>query len=196
MTLPPMTVKLGILLSGGGTTYANLETAIREGRLPADIAVVVSSKAGVGGIDFALKHSRPLVIAANSAEVTSALRDHGVQWVVMCGWLKYWDPPEPWRGRTINIHPSLLPAHGGKGMYGLRVHQAVVAAGEKTTGCTVHLVSGAYDSGSVLAQVKVPVKPGDTAETLQDRVMAAERALYPQIIAETIARLGSEKKKP
>ncbi len=182
-----MTVRLGILLSGGGSTYANIETAIADGRLPATVAVVVSSKAGVGGIDHALRHSRPLVIAASSAEVTTALRDHHVEWVVMCGWLKYWDPPESWRGRTINIHPSLLPAYGGKGMYGLRVHQAVVAAKERETGCTVHLVRGAYDTGTILAQAKVAVKPNDTAESLQDRVMAAERELYPRVIAETIA---------
>ena len=76
------------------------------------------------------------------------LQAHQAEWVAMCGWLRYYDPPQPYHGRVLNVHPSLLPNYGGKGMYGLRVHEAVLAAGEAESGCTVHFVSGAYDSGA------------------------------------------------
>jgi phosphoribosylglycinamide formyltransferase-1 len=104
----------------------------------------------------------------------------------MCGWMRFWDQPADVRGRVFNIHPSLLPAFGGRGMYGLHVHRAVLAAGVALSGCTVHLVAGAYDSGPVLAQRQVAVMPGDTPETLQARVQASERELYPQAIAAAI----------
>jgi phosphoribosylglycinamide formyltransferase 1 len=181
-----MKARLGILLSGGGSTYDNLETHIANGSLDAEVAVVVASKPGIGGIAHAQRHRRPLVIAGSTAEVSAALREHRVEWVIMCGWLKYWDPPAMYQGKTLNIHPSLLPAHGGKGKYGIHVHRSVIAAGDKETGCTVHHVHGAYDTGPILAQVKVPVLEKDTADSLQKRVMAAERELYPKVIGDLI----------
>ncbi len=183
-----MLPRLGILLSGSGSTYANLEIAIADGRLQADIAVVVSSKEGAAGLDIARRHARIAEVASNAEEVTAALRRHRVSWVVMCGWMKFWDPPGEFAGHTVNIHPSLLPAFGGKGMYGIHVHRAVLAASAAETGCTVHLVSGHYDSGRMLGQLRVPVEPGDTAEALQERVQAAERELYPQVIARLISK--------
>jgi phosphoribosylglycinamide formyltransferase 1 len=181
-----MAPRLGILLSGSGSTYANLEQAISDGRLEADIAVVVSSKADAGGLDIARRHGRATAHAASAEAVTVALRQHGVQWVLMCGWMKYWDPPAEFAGRTVNIHPSLLPAFGGKGMYGIHVHRAVLAANARETGCTVHLVSGGYDSGRILGQQRVGVRPDDTPESLQERVQQAERGLYPQVVAALI----------
>ena len=127
---------------------------------------------------------------ATLAEVTAALRAHGAQWVAMCGWMRYWDPVDEFRGRTVNIHPSLLPAFGGKGMYGHHVHQAVLAHGCKVTGCTVHVVAGGYDSGAILEQVAVRVEVGDDVERLAARVQAAERELYPQVLAALIASGG------
>ena len=175
--------RLGILLSGSGSTYANLETAIAQGRLAADITVVVSSKEGVAGLAIARQHGRTTVVAADPNAVTAALRATGVQWVAMCGWMRFWDPPGEFIGHTVNIHPSLLPAFGGKGMYGLHVHRAVLAAKVAETGCTVHLVSGDYDSGRMLGQRRVAVQKDDTLESLQQRVQAAERELYPQALA-------------
>ncbi|MBA3709939.1 MAG: phosphoribosylglycinamide formyltransferase, partial [Planctomycetes bacterium] len=119
-------------------------------------------------------------------QVTAALRAHRADFVAMCGWLRFWDPPGEFAGRTINIHPSLLPAFGGKGMYGIKVHEAVLAAGCTISGCTVHLVTSDYDSGPILAQTVVPVLPDDDAVALQRRVQSAECALYPRVLSALI----------
>ena len=181
-----MTARLGILLSGSGTTYANLVAAIRAGRLDAEIAVVVSSRADAYGLERAKAFGHPCLVAKEAAAITAALREARAEWVAFCGWMRFYDPPAELRGRVVNIHPSLLPAFGGKGMYSIHVHEAVLAAGATTTGCTVHLVAGAYDSGPILAQSRVPVMAGDTAESLQHRVQEAERELYPRVIADLI----------
>jgi phosphoribosylglycinamide formyltransferase-1 len=178
-----MPARLGILLSGSGSTYANLVAAIGRGELPAEIAVVVSSRAEAGGVERARANGHPVVIAAEPAAVTAALRAHRAEWVAMCGWMRFYDPPAELRGRVFNVHPSLLPAFGGRGMYGIHVHRAVLAGGVAETGCTVHLVAGDYDSGPHLAQARVPVLADDTPESLQTRVQAAERALYPRALA-------------
>lgn len=179
--------RLGILLSGSGSTYENLAIACREGRLDADIAVVVASKEGLGGGERARRLGHPLEVAAQPEAVTAALRAHGAQWVAMCGWLKYWDPPGAFAGRTVNVHPSLLPSFGGGGMYGAKVHAAVIAHGCALSGCTVHLVAGGYDTGPILAQRAVPVLPDDTPASLGARVQEAERGLYPAAIQALIA---------
>jgi formyltetrahydrofolate-dependent phosphoribosylglycinamide formyltransferase len=179
--------RLGILLSGSGSTYENLAVACREGRIAAEIAVVVASRADLGGCERARRLGHPLVVAAQPEQVTAALRSHGAGWVAMCGWLKYWDPPADFAERTVNVHPSLLPSFGGKGMYGTKVHTAVLAHGCAVSGCTVHLVAGGYDTGPILAQRAVPVLPDDTPCTLAARVQEAERALYPAAIQELIA---------
>ena len=174
---------LGILLSGSGSTYENLATACADGRIPARIAVVIASRAGLGGIARAERLGHPVVVAAETDAVSAALRAHGARFVAMCGWLRYWDPPADFTGRVVNIHPSLLPSFGGKGMYGERVHAAVIAHGNTVSGCTAHLVAGSYDEGPILAQATVPVEPDDDAHGLAERVQAAERALYPLVVA-------------
>jgi phosphoribosylglycinamide formyltransferase 1 len=184
-------MRLGVLLSGSGSTYANLVEAINAGSLPASIAVVISSRADAYGLQRAAAYGHPAQVATSADAVTAALRAHGADLVVMCGWLKYWDPPPPFAGRTVNVHPSLLPRHGGHGMYGARVHAAVLAAGDTTSGCTVHLVQGAYDSGAILGQATVPVLAGDTPATLQARVQDAERRLYPATITTFIQQLAA-----
>ena len=118
--------------------------------------------------------------------VTAALLAHGAEWVAMCGWLRYWDPPAPFAGRTVNIHPGLLPAFGGKGMYGAKVHAAVLAHGCTVSGCTAHLVAGGYDTGPILAQSVIPVLIDDDAARLGARVQGAERELYPEVVAALI----------
>jgi phosphoribosylglycinamide formyltransferase-1 len=173
--------RLGVLLSGAGSTYANLASRLSPER--AEIALVVAPKESCGGVALARQASHPVAIAASPDEVTRALREAGVEWVAMCGWMLFWDPPGEFIDRTLNIHPSLLPAFGGKGMFGARVHQAVLAQGCKLSGCTVHLVTGSYDSGPILAQQAVPVHEHDTPDLLQARVQAAERDLYPRAIA-------------
>lgn len=175
-----MRPRLGILLSGGGTTYQNLAERCADGSLAADIAVVVASRPDAGGIARAARFGHPCVVAQDPAE---ALRAHRAEWVAMCGWMRYWDPPPPWAGRTVNVHPSLLPAFGGKGMYGRHVHEAVLAHGCTVTGCTVHLVAGGYDTGPILDQAVVRVEAGDTPDSLAARVQAAERELYPRTLA-------------
>ena len=178
-----MAPRLGILLSGSGSTYENIAQEITAGRLSADIAVVIASRTGVGGIDRAQRLGHPCHVAAEPEQVTALLLEHQVDWIIMCGWLKYYDPPANFEGRCLNIHPSLLPSFGGPGMYGMRVHRAVHASGVKLSGCTVHVVSGDYDSGPILGQQAVPVLPSDEPQDIADRVMTAERALYPRVIA-------------
>jgi len=184
-----MRARLGIMLSGSGSTYANLVDEIVAGRLDAEIAVVVSSRADAGGVKRAQHYGHPVVVASVATEVTAALLAHKCAAVAMCGWMRFYDPPQALQGRVINIHPSLLPAFGGKGMYGIYVHRAVLAAGEHETGCTAHVVSGDYGAGPQLGQARVPVLTDDTPETLQARVQMAERELYPQVITQLIAQL-------
>jgi phosphoribosylglycinamide formyltransferase-1 len=174
------------MLSGSGSTYANLVEAITSGVLPADIVVVVASRADAGGVQRAEAFGHPVVVANSEEAVTSALLAHRCDIVAMCGWMRYYDPPVRLKGCVINIHPSLLPAFGGKGMYGNHVHRAVLAAGVNESGCTVHVVSGDYDAGPQLGQQRVAVLPHDTPATLQQRVQAAERQLYPRILAALI----------
>jgi phosphoribosylglycinamide formyltransferase-1 len=186
--MPVMTQRLGILLSGSGTTYQNLADRIADGSLPATIAVVVASRPDAYGIERARKLGHPCVVAKDP---TAALRAHGAQWVAMCGWMRFWDPPGEFAGRTVNVHPSLLPAFGGKGMYGHHVHEAVLAHGCKVSGCTVHVVRGGYDTGPIIDQLAVRVEDGDTPDTLAARVQAAERELYPRALARLVAAAPS-----
>ncbi|MEK7415137.1 MAG: phosphoribosylglycinamide formyltransferase [Planctomycetota bacterium] len=179
-----MPARLGILLSGSGTTYQNLVDCIANGSLPAEIVVVVASRSSAFGLERAKQLGHPCVVAKDP---TAALRAHRAEYVAMCGWMSYWDPPSEFRGRTVNVHPSLLPAFGGKGMYGHHVHEAVLKHGCKITGCTVHLVSGGYDTGPILDQTAVRVHDGDTPESLAIRVQDAEREIYPKAIASLIS---------
>ncbi len=182
-----MLARLAILLSGSGSTYANLAERCVAGTLAAEIVLVISSRADAGGVALAQRCGHPCVVAGRAEEVTAALLAYRADLIAMCGWMRFYDPPAAFAGRVLNIHPSLLPAFGGKGMYGIHVHRAVLASGVKETGCTVHLVTGDYDSGPVLGRRRVPVMAGDSAEILQARVQTAERELYPQAIAELLA---------
>ncbi|MGH7133160.1 MAG: formyltransferase family protein, partial [Phycisphaerales bacterium] len=120
------------------------------------------------------------------------LADHRVDLVVLAGYLTRLEIPPAYRGRIVNIHPALLPAHGGHGMYGRRVHEAVLAAGDTESGCTVHLVDDEYDRGPIIAQTRVPVLKGDIPETLAARVFEAECATYPAALAKLLRTLDNE----
>lgn len=170
------------MISGGGRTLANLAAAARSGALDARIVGVVSSTPA-GSEGYARAEALGLPVTHLPGHPTAAgLEQTVMTWkpdlVVLAGYLKKLEVPASLAGRIVNIHPALLPAFGGKGLYGRRVHEAVLAAGAGLTGCTVHLVDGEYDHGPVLLQRTCPVLPGDTPETLAARVFDVERTAF------------------
>lgn len=193
-----MTVRLGILLSGNGTTLQRFIDEITAGRLDAKIAVVISSRPNVLGIERARKARIPTEIVEwrrfgnnedFSVAVTDVLDRAKVDLVIQAGLLRKYLFPEQYRGRVLNVHPALLPKYGGQGMYGHHVHEAVLAAGETESGCTIHITDEEYDHGPIILQRTVPVLPGDTPDTLADRVQAAEREAYPEAVRVMMERL-------
>lgn len=191
--LPPMRLRVAAAVSGRGSNLAALLDALGPAA-PAAVVLVLSNRAQAGGLEIARKRTIPthvLADAADPGEWLEALSRASVDLVVLAGFLKR-VPPEvvgAYRNRIINIHPALLPRHGGPGMYGLRVHQAVLAAGDTESGATVHLVNEEYDRGPVLGQVRVPVVPGDSPESLAARVLDAEHRLLPAAVL-AAARAG------
>ncbi len=185
-------LRLAVLISGGGTSLANLIDRVRDGRLSGvEIVAVVSSRSAVGGVAIAEQAGIPVRViprsaAPDAASLSTAIGDVcdrvRAELVVMAGFLRLWRIPGAYRDRVLNMHPALLPRFGGRGMYGLRVHEAVLAAGEHESGCTVHVADDEYDHGPIVAQRRVPVRLDDTPESLAARVMAAERELYPEVI--------------
>jgi phosphoribosylglycinamide formyltransferase-1 len=182
-------LRVVFLLSGSGTTLENLCERIDEGSVPARVVAVVSDKKDAFGLERARRRGIPAVAvererdpAAFDAAMDAAVRPHGPGLVAMGGFLRLWRLPADLRGRAMNVHPSLLPAFGGKGLYGDRVHRAVLDAGVKVTGCTVHLVDDEYDHGPIVAQAPVPVLDDDTPEILAARVQEAERRLFPECV--------------
>jgi phosphoribosylglycinamide formyltransferase-1 len=186
---PPL--KLAVLISGSGRTLKNFIDLAAEDRLPVDIQLVVSSNPAAGGLEHARRAQIPTQAlirqdfdsdAAYGDAVFAACRDAGVDYVVMAGFLKLCPVPEDFAGRVLNIHPALIPAFCGHGMYGHRVHQAVLDYGAKVTGVTVHFVDNQYDAGPIIWQQPVPVFDDDTAETLADRVFEVEKEAYPHVL--------------
>ena len=157
-------LRLAVLLSGSGRTLDNLLERIASGHLAATIELVVSSREDVRGVRIAEAAGIPVS-------------------VVMAGFLHLVRIPAGFAGRVINIHPSLLPAFGGKGFHGMHVHRAVIDRGCTISGCTVHLVDDEYDHGRILLQKSVPVLPDDTPDSLAARVFAAECEALPEAIA-------------
>jgi phosphoribosylglycinamide formyltransferase-1 len=174
--------RLGVLLSGTGRTLENLSECIRAGTVPAQIACVVSDRPGIRGLDLARQAGIPHYVEPESARIFEILREHGVDLVCLCGYLRLLDIPAEFAGRVLNIHPALLPKHGGKGYHGHHVHEAVLASGDSESGCSVHHCTAEYDQGPVLVQKRVPVEPGDTADTLAARVFEQECQAYPEAI--------------
>jgi phosphoribosylglycinamide formyltransferase-1 len=184
-------IRLAVLASGGGTTLQNLLDEIAAGRLEARMQVVIASRPGVKALErastakvmnFVVDRKQIADVAAFSRAVFQLIGDAGVDLVCLAGWLCMLEVPERYRGRVMNIHPALLPSFGGKGMYGARVHQAVLDHGCKVSGCTVHFVDEQYDNGPIILQRACPVLEEDTAETLAHRVFEEERIAYPEAI--------------
>lgn len=187
----PRVLNLGVLLSGSGRTLENLQQAILAGTLRARIAVVVSSRRDAYGLVRAEQHGLEAVavprrdypdVAAFNQALNAVLTRYELDLIALAGFLSLYQPPTALAARVLNIHPALLPAFGGPGMYGARVHQAVLASGAKLTGCTVHFADAQYDHGPIILQEAVPVLDDDTVDTLAARVFAAECRLYPQAI--------------
>lgn len=184
-------VRLAILISGNGRTLQNFIDLIEKGDLPARIQVVISSRAGAFGVERARKHGLSVEVVprrtypspeAFSNAITGVLDRYGIDLVLMAGFLCLYRIPPRYANRVMNIHPALLPAFGGPGMYGHRVHEAVLAAGVKESGCTVHLADNLYDHGPILLKRTVPVLPQDTPQSLAERVFREECVAYPEAV--------------
>lgn len=187
-------LSVAVLVSGGGSTLANLIARIDDHRLRGvRIGRVISSRSNVGAVEIARNAELPTTIIRKAdfpslrefgAAIASQLDEDGVELVVMGGFLCLWDFPPRYEGRVLNIHPALLPNFGGRGMHGMRVHEAVLQSGATESGCSVHIADRQYDHGPIVARQRVAVLPDDTPETLAARVAAAERELYPRVIQE------------
>lgn len=189
-------VRLGVLISGGGTTLANFLEAISSGQLEAEIAVVIASRPNCGGVQRAEEHGLPCVVHSRreyaevetfSEAVFETLREQKVELVLLAGFLSLVRIPEDFGGRVLNIHPSLIPAFCGKGWFGHHVHEGVLARGAQFSGCTVHLADNEYDHGPIVLQDVVPVHDEDTAATLAARVFEAECRAYPEAVRRYIS---------
>lgn len=189
-------MNIGFLVSHGGSNMQAIIDACKSGKLQATPAVVISNNSNSGALARAKAEGVPYYYLSGKTHpgpgdlddaILDAFLRHAVDVVVLAGYMKKLGPKtlSHFRGRIVNVHPALLPKFGGEGMYGIHVHEAVIAAGEKESGVTIHFVDEQYDTGAILAQTRVPVKPDDTPETLAARVLEQEHILY----AETLQRI-------
>lgn len=192
-------VPVAVLISGGGSNLAAILEAGRSPDCPYRVAVVASNRPDAGGLAHAVAAGVPVEVidhrpfagdrASHEREIDARLRAHGVELVVLAGYMRVLTPwlVERWAGRMLNIHPSLLPKYPG-----LDTHARAIAAGDAEAGCTVHLVTAGVDEGPVLDQARVPVLANDTPESLAARVLAAEHQLYPKVLARLAAGLAPD----
>ncbi len=187
----PRALKVAVLLSGSGTSLENLFEHIDREALPAEIAVVLSSKTDAFGLERARRRGVPAVAVPRKQHpdvddfndaLHAELAPYDVDLVALLGFLSPFQLRGRYEGRVLNVHPALIPSFAGQGFYGARVHRAVLEAGVKLSGATVHFVDEHYDEGPIICQEAVPVLEDDTADTLAERVVAAERRLVPQAI--------------
>ena len=186
-----MAIKLAVLLSGNGTTLQNILDRSAAGDLDATVVCVLASREKAYGLERARAAGIPAIAVprkdfedteAFGRAIWSAVNEYAPDLVVLAGFMNLLPIPEAYAGRIMNVHPALIPAFSGQGMYGDKVYQAVLDYGVKTTGVTVHFVNDEYDRGPVIAQSPVPVMEDDTVETLAARVQEEERKLYPAAI--------------
>lgn len=190
-------LRLGVLVSGSGSNLQSIIDAVEAGNLKSEIVCVLSNKEQAFGLERARKHRIPAYFinpkeADYDVKVLNCLQEHDVELVVLAGYLKIVDANmiEVYKGRMINIHPSLLPKFGGKGYYGIKVHEAVLAAGEKESGATVHFVEVGIDTGEIILQEKVPVYETDIPDELQKRVL---HEVEHKILVKAIKKLEEER---
>jgi phosphoribosylglycinamide formyltransferase-1 len=188
-------LKIGFLASGNGSSARAIMAAIQAGDLSAEARLLVSNNKSAPALAFAGEAGIPALTIATQADPDAAddrlaqsMTDHGVELIVLSGYLRQLGPKtlSRYAGRVLNIHPGPLPAFGGHGMYGRRVHEAVIAAGVAESGICIHLVDEEYDRGPVIARMSAPVEPGDTAESLEARVTGLE----PRFFVETLSRIA------
>ena len=186
-------LSIGVLSSREGTNLQTIIDACKEGRLHARVQVVVSNSSGSTSMERARREGIPFKHISGRTHpdpdelddaIATAFEEHGVELVVLAGYMKKLGPRtlDRYRRRILNIHPALLPRYGGEGMYGSRVHEAVLESGDAASGVTVHLVDEEYDHGPIVAQRKVPVLVDDTSDTLARRVLEQEHALHPETL--------------
>lgn len=189
-------LKLGFLASRNGTAMRAIIAAIESGALQAQPLIAVSNNRKAGALEFAAEHGLATAVVPTQADpdaadesLRQALENAGVELVVLSGYLRRLGPRtlERYHNRILNIHPGLLPEFGGEGMYGRKVHEAVIAAGASQSGATIHIVDEVYDHGPILERRAVPVLPGDTPETLEARVTAME----PGFFVETLSHIAT-----
>jgi phosphoribosylglycinamide formyltransferase-1 len=187
---------VAVLVSGTGRHLENFARLARAGELDVDVVLALSNREGVAALDRARRFDVPALVldpqrelddAAFGARAFEAIEAAGATTVLLAGFLRKLDLPERWLGRVLNIHPALLPAFGGKGYWGDRVHAAVLERGVQFTGCTVHVVDDVYDNGRLVLQRVVPVRPDDTVERLAARVFEEEKRALPEAIGRALA---------
>jgi phosphoribosylglycinamide formyltransferase-1 len=183
-------MNIGFLASHGGSNMQAIIDACKSGKLEAIPAAVISNNGDSAALVRARTEGIPYYHMSGKTHpgpgeldetILSTFLSHSIDIIVLAGYMKKLGPKtlSHFQGRILNIHPALLPKFGGEGMYGMNVHKAVIAAGEKESGVTIHLVDEHYDTGAIIAQARVPVMPDDTPETLAARVLEQEHLLYP-----------------
>lgn len=195
-------LRVAVLASGSGSNFQALVERFGDPASPVRVALLVASKPEIGALERASRAGVPATVLPEAVRrdggvveadfLLETLREGGADLVVLAGWLRLvpFRVVATYRGRMLNIHPALLPAFGGKGMYGRRVHRAVLESGARVTGATVHLVDEEYDRGPIVAQWPVPVLPGDDEASLAARVLAVEHRLLPAVVAAAARRPG------
>ena len=185
--------RIAVFISGGGTNLQALIDASKTAKLSAEISLVVSSNSKAFGLTraenaeiatFVFKEKKYESKSEASQDLLTKLKKHKIDFIALAGYLKLLSPElvSAYNGKIINMHPALLPKYGGQGMYGIHVHQAVLASGDKESGVSFHIVDEDYDRGRIVEQFKVPVLENDTPESLQERVLKKEHEEYPKIL--------------
>lgn len=187
-------MNIAVFASGRGSNFQAILKAIDDGRLPARVSLLISNNSNAGALEIARSQKIPAIHLsqkqfssdiAYEERLLELLKQHSVELIALAGYMKRVPARiiERYRNRILNIHPALLPAFGGPGMYGIHVHEAVLAAGVKASGATVHIVDEEYDKGPIVMQKTVEVLSGDTPETLAARVLPVEHEIYPKALA-------------